>query len=185
MCRYSMSSYKPHYACFACRKTFKRRLLRDVLDGYTKDIEETPATCPECGGIMADMGLDFKSPKKKDIKTWDHMAALYSVGITFHSCGCLGPGYIPNDIEQLKGHLTEIKKTYLEHQYFWARRKEDPEKQPQIAKDQHQNWGFLGQIPQEFKKGAKNKPKYDAAQALIYWSKKVAEIEKKIKLINN
>lgn len=180
MCRYSMSSYKPHYACFTCKKTFKRRLLRDILDGYTKGVEETPATCPECNGLMADMGLDFKSPKKKDIKAWDHMATLYSVDITFHSCGCSGPGYIPNDTEQLKEHFKNIKKTYLEHQYFWARRKEDPETQSQIAKDQRQHWIFLGKIPQELKKGTKNKPKYDATEALVYWSKKVAEIERKI-----
>jgi hypothetical protein len=180
-----MTSYKPHYACFACRKTFKRRLLGDVLDGYSKDIQEKPAICPECSSVMADMGLDFKSPKKKDTKAWNHIATLYSVGVTFHSCGCSGPGYIPNDKEQLKDHFIGIKNTYLEHQYFWARRKEDPETQSQVAKDQRQNWGFLGRIPQELKKGTKNKPKYDAEQALLYWSEKVAEIEKKIELIVN
>ncbi len=180
MCRYSMTSYKPHYACFTCQKTFKRRLLGDVLGGYSKDVQEKSATCPECRGVMADMGLDFKSPKKKDTKAWDHIATLYSVDITFHSCGCSGPGYIPNDKDQLKDYFTGIKNTYLEHLYFWARRKEDPETQSQVAKDQRQHWGFLGRIPKELRKGTKNKPKYDAEQALLYWSKKVAEIEKKI-----
>lgn len=183
MCRYSTTSYKPHYACFSCRKTFKRRLLGDVLDGYSKGVQEMPAKCPECSGVMADMGLDFKSAKKKDIKAWNHIATLYHVDITFHSCGCNGPGYIPNDIEQLKDHFIGIKNTYLEHQYFWARRKEDPETQPQIAKDQHQNWRFLGRIPQELREGTKNKPQYNATKALIYWSEKVAEIEKKIKTL--
>jgi len=180
-----MTSYKSHYACFACRKTFKRRLLSDILDGYSKGVQEKPATCPECSGIMADMGLDFKSPKKKDTKAWEHMATLYHVGITFHSCGCSGPGYIPADKERLKDHFIDIKNTYLKHQYFWARRKEDPETQSEVAKDQHQHWGFLGRIPQELRKGTKNKPKYDAVQALLYWSKRVAEIEQKITLIKN
>ncbi len=183
MCRYSITSYKSHYACFTCRKTFKRRLLHDILDGYPKGVQETPAKCPECSGVMADMGLDFESPKKKDTKTWDHIATLYSVDITFHSCGCSGPGYIPKDTEQLKDYFIGIKNTYLEHQHFWARRKEDPETQSQVAKDQHKHWNFLGKIPQELKKGTKNKPKYDAAEALVYWSKKVAEIEKKIKTL--
>ncbi|WP_299683286.1 hypothetical protein [uncultured Dokdonia sp.] len=183
MCRYAMTSYKSHYACFECRKTFKRRLLGDVLGGYSKDVQEAPAKCPECGGLMADMGLDFESPKKKDIKAWNHMAILYTVGITFHSCGCSGPGFIPNDTEQLKDHFESIKKTYLEHQYFWARRKEDPATQSQIAKDQHDNWSFLGRIPKELRKGTKNKPQYDATKALVYWSKKVAEVEKKIETL--
>ena len=33
MCRYAMVSYKPHYACFNCRKTFKRRLFYDIRKG--------------------------------------------------------------------------------------------------------------------------------------------------------
>ncbi len=91
-----MTTYKPHYACFECRKTFKRRLEKDIYDGFNKSKEQNPAKCPECSELMANMGLDFESPKKKDIKSWEHIATLYEVGITFHSCGCSGPGYIPD-----------------------------------------------------------------------------------------
>ena len=62
MCRYAMVSYKPHYACFNCRKTFKRRLFYDIRKGEQNDI----AKCPQCGKPMADMGLDFASPSKND-----------------------------------------------------------------------------------------------------------------------
>ncbi|AKP52727.1 hypothetical protein [Cyclobacterium amurskyense] len=185
MCRYAMSSYKSHYACFACRKTFKRRLLEDILGGYSKGIQETPAKCPECGEIMADMGLDFEAPKKKDVNAWNHISNLYKVDITFHSCGCTGPGYIPNDTEALIKHLSKIKDTYLVHQHFWARRMSDPETQSEIARDKHQNGDFLYRIPIEMKKGTKNKPEYDAAKAQLYWNQKVAEIEKKIEIVNN
>ena len=31
MCRYGHQIYKPHYVCFDCRKTFKRRLIEDII----------------------------------------------------------------------------------------------------------------------------------------------------------
>ena len=75
MCRYAMVSYKPHYACFNCRKTFKRRLFYDIREGRQSDI----AKCPQCGKPMADMGLDFASPSKNDKKAWEHIQKLYQV----------------------------------------------------------------------------------------------------------
>ncbi len=184
MCRYGMTTYKPHYACFQCRKTFKRRLEKDIYDGFDKFRKQHPAKCPECGDLMADMGLDFESPKKKDIKAWSHISTLYKVGITFHSCGCSGPAYIPKDSDELIDHFTKIKEAYLEHQYFWARRKQDPESQREIAKDQHKNGTFLYRIPREYKEGTKNKPKYDSEKAQIYWNEKVKEVKRKIGEIN-
>jgi hypothetical protein len=103
MCRYATTRYKPHFACFNCRKTFKRRLLWDISDD--DKLIEVEAKCPQCGKLMADMGLDFASPKKDDTKEWNHIKDLYLVGITFHSCGCTGPGYIPKDKEKLITHF--------------------------------------------------------------------------------
>lgn len=185
MCRYGMASYKPHYACFNCRKTFKRRLLFDIQGGHNKENKETPAKCPECSNIMADMGLDFESPKKKDVKTWNHIATLYKVGITFHSCGCTGPGYIPQDTKELLNYFTRIKETYLKHLHFWARRTENPESQSDIAKDKHKNSSFLYSVPKEIRNGTKNKPEYNSKKAQTYWGEKIAEIDLKIKTINN
>jgi hypothetical protein len=48
-----------------------------------KDVTE--AKCPQCGDLMAKMELDFESPKKDNIKEWNHIKELYSVGITFYS----------------------------------------------------------------------------------------------------
>lgn len=183
MCRYGMTTYKSHFACFNCRKTFKRRLLGDIRKGYSKNDISSPAKCPECGKLMADMGLDFQSPKKNDIKAWTHLATLYKVGITFHSCGCTGPGYIPNDSETLIAYLSKIKNTYLENLHFWARRKEDPETQAEIAKDEHRNRNFLFYLPKEMRKGTRKKPKYDSTKAQIYWGQKITEIEEKIKIV--
>lgn len=113
MCRYAMSTYKEHYACFECRKTFKRRLLRDInREKVINKVDDLPAKCPECGQFMADMGKDFEAPKKQDLKAWKHIYSLYEVGITFHSCGCTGPGYIPRDKLTLLQLLQERRITY-------------------------------------------------------------------------
>lgn len=93
MCRYGMNTYKPHYACFDCRKSFKRRLPRDV--GHTGPSKA--AICPQCARPMADMGLDFQLPKKSDLKAWKASQMLWEVGETFHGCGCSGPGFQPRD----------------------------------------------------------------------------------------
>lgn len=109
-----MSTYKEHYACFDCRKTFKRRLLWDVnRDKVINNEEERPSKCPECGQLMANMGKDFESPKKQDLITWSHIKSLYQVGITFHSCGCVGPGYIPRDKMALTKLLQERRLSYI------------------------------------------------------------------------
>lgn len=93
MCRYGFAKYKPRYACFACRKAFRRRHKSDVDPAGA----EHPARCPDCGLLMADMGLDFRPPSKSDRKGWAAAEALWEVGETFHSCGCSGPGYRPRD----------------------------------------------------------------------------------------
>ncbi len=185
MCRYGMTTYKPHYACFKCRKTFKRKLEKDIYDGFNNSKEQNPAKCPECGELMANMGLDFESPKKKDIKSWEHIATLYEVGITFHSCGSSGPGYIPSNSDELISHFSKIKADYIEHQNFWSRRKSDPENQNEIARDIDHNWEYLSQIPPEMKTGSKKKPLFNAKEAQKYWNQKVLEIQSKIDKITN
>jgi len=93
MCRYASSNYKPRYACFRCRKAFRRRHKSEVDPSGA----EHPARCPDCGLLMADIGRDFRPPSKSDRKGWTTAEALWEVGETFHSCGCSGPGYRPRD----------------------------------------------------------------------------------------
>jgi hypothetical protein len=103
VCRYAAHEYKRHYACFACKKAFKRRNKRDV----DSSLDEHPARCPQCGLLMANMGLDFAPPKMSDTKGWTAAAALFEVGETFHSCGCSGPGYRPRDPRELAAFFAE------------------------------------------------------------------------------
>ena len=177
MCRYAMIKYKSHYACFECRKTFKRRLLCDIED---KDgLESNEAKCPQCGNLMANMGKDFEAPKKSDVKEWEHIRRLYSVGITFHSCGCTGPGYIPNSGERLIAYLQEIKKDYNYNLDFWRKRKEPMDKR-KMDRDVSKNWDFISKVPAEIRpqKGAiKNE------DAKNYWIAKINEIDNNLEKI--
>ncbi|RKF04000.1 hypothetical protein C8N26_1632 [Tenacibaculum lutimaris] len=178
MCRYGINAYKPHYACFECRKTFKRRLLTDI-DRDSREFEKQSYKCPECNGATVDMGLDFESPKKSDLKAWNHMKNLYETGITFHSCGCTGPGYIPKDKNKLIDFLKEKKEVYIKNLRFWTTRVE-PKNENEKNKDWNKNNYFLFNLPKEFTTGTKKKKKTDLKKAVEYWTERVNDIETKI-----
>lgn len=179
MCRYGMTTYKPHYACFSCRKTFKRRLISDIDQDFDARKKESPAKCPDCGELMADMGLDFESPKRKDSKAWAHMRNLYISGITFHSCGCTGPGYIPKNHDDLMHHLEQIKNVYIDHRRFWQQRI-DPANDSEKQKDWDANKKYLVRIPTNLMVGSRKKRRIEVNKAIDYWSKNVKDIESKI-----
>lgn len=173
MCRYAMTSYKPHYACFNYRKTFKRRLMWDIRRD-NKDLTE--AKCPQCGELMANMGLDFESPKKDNLKEWNHIKDLYSVGIIFHSCGCTGPGYIPKDKDRLIKYLEEIISEYNKQLIFWRSRKE-PSNKKEIQRENSKNWDNISKVPFDLrpKKGA-----ISNEEAKNYWIGRIKEVEQKL-----
>ena len=185
MCRYAMYAYKEHYACFDCRKTFKRKLMIDIDRDlvYDKNFEEKNAKCPQCAKPMANMGKDFEAPKMKDIKAWKHLQKLYKVGITFHSCGCSAPGYVPADDFELTAHFEKIKLGYIEHLRFWLNRKEQKpqrtEKEKQL--DRNENRRFLYRIPNEFDEGTRKNPKINIIKAIAYWTNKINEIDMHLK----
>jgi hypothetical protein len=92
MCRYAMyGQYKRHFACFACRKGFKRAALARVEYAASDG-----APCPDCGLPMTNLGLDFKPPKWSAIEHWEVVEFLFRRGFAYHSCGCNGPGFRPS-----------------------------------------------------------------------------------------
>lgn len=123
MCRYSFKTYKSHFACFNCRKTFKQVPYTDLLhrigkaeqyeklirkpvksltdeellqiDEVKKTLRDREIKCPQCGGYMADLGLDFRSPKKTAEKEWKIIEGLFTIGKSFYGCGRTGMGYVP------------------------------------------------------------------------------------------
>ena len=174
MCVYFTKAYKEHYACFACQKTYKRRLWVDIKKGNK---ENSPAVCPQCAADMASMGKDFESPKQKDDKAWQHLKNLYEVGIMFHSCGCTGPGYIPRDKEALLNYFEKIKADYITELTFWRNRIEPETKQERI-KDEQRNWNKLSTINSKYKKeSVKNQ------EGMDYWLELIQQIDVKIKTL--
>jgi hypothetical protein len=174
MCRYAMQLHKWHFACFECRKAFKRKLLIDLTG--KNDYQVTPAKCPQCGSLMANMGKDFEAPKMTDIKVWDHVKTLYEVGITFHSCGCSGPGYIPRNKVALTAYLKELKFQYQEQLEFWRNRKE-PGNKKEADRDRSKNWQYISQVP--YGERSDNKIVLNE-EAKVYWIGRIKEVEQKL-----
>lgn len=139
MCRYSGKTYKRHYGCFRCRKSFKQSSLYDIRARLRKELtgisagksesilyrkedarlkeamdrmESRSVKCPECGSLMADLGYDFKAPKKTAVKEWSIIESLYRIGKSFYSCGCSGIGYIPQNENDYKEYLKEKLEKY-------------------------------------------------------------------------
>lgn len=179
MCRYGLSLYKPHFVCFSCRKMFRRRLLKDIGVSSSGSVD---AKCPQCGNLMADMGLDFKAPRQKDIKAWAHIQDLYSVGITFHSCGCSGPGYIPKNREEILKQLESTKSIYINHIRLWSNIELPDTKAEFESFNQKNAYKIIGTLPealyQKYKKRVLEKE-----IAVAYWSEKLNQIDKYIETI--
>ena len=94
MCKYFVQRYKDHFACFECRKSFKKKHWLAIR-----------SVCPECAGKLQSMGPDFKAPKRNDIEQWQKVKLLADNGIYFHSCGCSGPGERPNRLRDVPSFL--------------------------------------------------------------------------------
>jgi len=121
MCRYGMTTYKQHYACFACRKKFRQQLHHeDVKETLAAGDKKVPLVrysrqlawpesmkCPQCKGEMHCMGLDFKAPRQTDLKQWRKVEILFTHGFSYHSCGCCGPGLRPKELREVDAFLRD------------------------------------------------------------------------------
>ena len=85
------------YACFACRKSFKRlqfsRSSNRFMTEQQRVAQQREAAgfeatriykCPDCGGATDFMGIDFKAPKKTNIKGWLAAEAFIRSGKVFY-----------------------------------------------------------------------------------------------------
>lgn len=172
-----MVKYKSHFACFACCKTFKRRLLGDIKK--IRHSESKEAKCPECGALMANMGKDFEAPKKNDAKAWEHIRKLYSVGIAFHSCGCTGPGYIPNTTEALRAYLNEQKNGYEKQLTFWRQRVE-PQNQSEADREMSKNGNYILNVPDQIRPKKGFVANEDARN---YWISMISKVNEKLAIV--
>jgi hypothetical protein len=114
MCRFAYKTYKVTFACFHCRKVFKKPPIEDYMKQHGRTYEQVVGLytdqlnkCPQCGRLMADLGLSFKAPKKTDEKAWRIIEGMYRIGHAFHTCGCDGFGYVPADAREYRQYLHE------------------------------------------------------------------------------
>ena len=68
-----------HFACFACRKTFKQI----GSSNWDSNVPERPFPCPECKEPMARMGRHFKAPRRSAVRAWKEVEHLYLQGERF------------------------------------------------------------------------------------------------------
>lgn len=105
MCRYAFTSYKTHFVCLPCRRSFKH------------DYGSSPR-CPSCTKPMIHMGRDFHPPRRADRRQWAKLALLLDAqperrdvvgplpqAPLFDSCGCTGPGTRPRTLADAKSAL--------------------------------------------------------------------------------
>lgn len=112
MCRYAQyGPYKRHYACFGCRKGFKRpAAVRWQPKGMPLKPLVDPAPCPDCGCEMSNMGLDFKPSKRRDAEHWEVVEFLFKRGFAYNSCGCVGPGFRPSRWAEVPAFVEEHRR---------------------------------------------------------------------------
>ena len=105
---YRTRLHKQHFACFQCRKAFKRRWPCDYLPRGV--LASRPFPCPQCGQPMNDMGVDFKAPPQNDQRQWLKVAVLYSFGIRFdwEQATGDGPGPRPATLSALEDYLVSF-----------------------------------------------------------------------------
>ncbi len=96
MCRYAFHVYKPRFACFSCRKSFRLRAEEDMPHKPRQDEQGQRITpCPQCGVQMFNIGIDFQVPKQADVAGWEAARILAQAGIRYQGCGCDAGGSKP------------------------------------------------------------------------------------------
>lgn len=110
------------------------KLERNKLAELVTEIENRDRKCPECRAVMADLGLDFKAPKKTAIKKWKIVEGLFKLGKCFLSCGCDGIGYIPQNPKDYEVYLQKSLKEYEDSIVYYQNKTETeyPDKMERI-----------------------------------------------------
>lgn len=94
-----MTSYKLHYACVACRVSFKQHAD-----------ERRSHLCPNCALPLVCAGHDFAPPPRRDVRAWSVVAAVLGEGLRYEGlspCGCgKEPRYRPRTRADLRARRT-------------------------------------------------------------------------------
>lgn len=92
--------YLVSYACFTCRKVFKRDYDPNMLE----------MKCPNCGGISHNVGRNFRAPKRGNKNQWEKIEFLVSNGFRFQSIYVDGKRLsYPDTLEEAKFFVEKYK----------------------------------------------------------------------------
>ncbi len=90
-----MSPANPKWACFHCRKSFKKPGFT-TLEAYV---------CPDCKHPMTMMGTAFRAPKIDNLEQWNKAEMLVKNGFLFHKNG----GARPKRLKDVPEFLARMK----------------------------------------------------------------------------
>jgi hypothetical protein len=85
------------WACFHCRKAFKKPPAVSDLEVYL---------CPDCKEAMSMMGKAFRPPKKENLEGWKKAEVLVKHGFLFHKNG----GARPKRLKDVPEFLAVMKR---------------------------------------------------------------------------
>ena len=102
------------------QRAFHRAILRarleaelgTTLDELRKRVRDLVTRCPQCGGPMADLGLDFKPPRANAVRAWRRIEGMHRLGHAWHTCGCNGPGFVPRDATGYAQYLARRERLF-------------------------------------------------------------------------
>jgi DNA-directed RNA polymerase subunit RPC12/RpoP len=102
--------YKTKYICFDCKKSFKRKVLNDIIND--KELDEIEHKCPDCGKLTTWIGPKFRAPKQNETSTWHSIKVLQELGLLHFSGWATNRVEIPNTTKKLKSVLENLKENF-------------------------------------------------------------------------
>ena len=98
--------YNMAFACFDCRKSFKREF--DLSTEFPLTLK-----CPNCGGTSHNFGRHFKAPRRTDDRQWRKIRFLFENGFYFQhvydESDSDRPVPYPETLEQAKDFVVRYK----------------------------------------------------------------------------
>ncbi|WP_392675429.1 deoxyxylulose-5-phosphate synthase [Streptomyces sp. LN785] len=95
-----MSPAKSSYVCLPCRASYKQPRTGSDERG-----------CPRCAEPLIHAGSAFATPRRRDDDAWRTLSVLLHAGIRFHKSCCVGPGYRPRTMREVRERMAYARAT--------------------------------------------------------------------------
>lgn len=72
------------HVCFPCRKVFKKPTrYASLASRRTRSSPTRPYVCPQCRGLLVNMGHKFRAPPKTAVDEWTRIAGCVADGVAY------------------------------------------------------------------------------------------------------